>query len=311
MSGFAWLVIIVIIIVICVLLIRHYFGTRGGDTNTTTLDKPPTSRAVGRKPTSTKSRPRVLNKASREIRLTLSQGHQLRRTITIQYETAEPKPGQPAINIRNVDVYALGEEYFDAFCHLRSDMRVFKISRVKWAQLTTGTYQIPVRYTPSTWVEYGWGEVQDKRLEGVEAVLQTTSDTAPSDKWIWPRTNNHWTDQAPTPTPPSKPQPSSRKASPSKSDDGRAKSYVRHDWKKRFEDSIISPFPEELSPARPYLREAYRLQEEGAAQAEIDQVLQKAREADPQATSFYVSRQSIITKRKAKRAKRKPQPPTE
>lgn len=169
---------------------------------------------------SEKSRQGVLDKAYThpEIRRILSQDYRVGRTITMEYETAFPLPGWPAINIRNVDIYGLGKEYFDAFCHLRSDMRVFKISRIRWAQLATGTYGIPIDYAPSTWVEYGWGDMQDKRLEDVEAIPRETSDTivsrTPPDKWIWPRTPDRWTSQAPSTAPSKKAQLSRKKVPP-------------------------------------------------------------------------------------------------
>lgn len=315
MSGAGLLAIVVIIV--CVLLIVYYSSARRRDTRSTKLDKPPALPPARKKAIAAKSRPRVPDTAypSGGIRRTLSRGYRESRAITIEYETTNPMPGQPAINIRDVEIYGLGKEYFDAFCHLRNDMRIFKISRVRWAQLATSTYEVPIEYTPTTWVEFGWGVVQDKRLEDVEAVPQETGDAAvsraPSEKWVWPRIPDHQQEQAPSATSLDKPRASRRKVLPSERGEGRAKSYVRHDWQKRFEDSIISPFPEELSPALPYLREAHQLDKEEADQAKIDQLLQKAQEADPQATSYYILRQSIIKKRKGRRVQHRPSQPLE
>ncbi|GAH34598.1 unnamed protein product, partial [marine sediment metagenome] len=74
------------------------------------------------------------------------------------------------------------------------------------------------------------------------------------------------------------------------------RTYVRYDWRRQFEESILTPFPEEWSPALPYLHEAYRLEEEGADQEKIQEVLEKARKADKDATAFYLGRLSIIRK---------------
>ena len=76
------------------------------------------------------------------------------------------------------------------------------------------------------------------------------------------------------------------------------KSYVRYDWQKIFEDSILSPFPEDfLSPAFPYLREANRLERAGADRILVEQALTKAHELDAKAVELYLARWSIMKKR--------------
>jgi len=78
----------------------------------------------------------------------------------------------------------------------------------------------------------------------------------------------------------------------------RHKSYVRYDWQKISEDSIVSPFPEDfLSPASPYLQEANRLERAGAAPILVEQALTKAHELDAKAAELYLARWSIIKKR--------------
>jgi len=67
-----------------------------------------------------------------------------------------------------------------------------------------------------------------------------------------------------------------------------------HDYNKRFEKSIISPYPEEWTPAHPILREANRLEKEGADQMLVDEMIEKARQEDSIATSYYLSRWAII-----------------
>ena len=73
-----------------------------------------------------------------------------------------------------------------------------------------------------------------------------------------------------------------------------AKTYVRHDWQKLFEESIKTPFPDEWSPALPYLYEAYKLEKEGTDQQKVKELLEKARQIDSDATNFYIGRRSII-----------------
>lgn len=75
------------------------------------------------------------------------------------------------------------------------------------------------------------------------------------------------------------------------------KSYVRYDWQEIYEGSIVSLFPEEMSPALPYLYEANKLDRAGADQALVEQVLAKARELDAKATELYLARWSIVKKR--------------
>jgi hypothetical protein len=75
-----------------------------------------------------------------------------------------------------------------------------------------------------------------------------------------------------------------------------ARTYARYDWQKHFEESILTPFPEEWSPALPHLHEAYKLEEEGADREKIQKVLEKAHRLDKDATAFYLGRMSIIKK---------------
>ena len=80
------------------------------------------------------------------------------------------------------------------------------------------------------------------------------------------------------------------------------RTYVRHDRQKLFEESIKTPFPDEWSPALPYLYEANKLEKEGADQQRVQEMLEKARQADSNATSFYIGRWSIIKKTQPSRS---------
>ena len=81
---------------------------------------------------------------------------------------------------------------------------------------------------------------------------------------------------------------------------------IPYDYQKRFEKSILSPFPEELSPALPYLHEANRLEIEGADQHRVEEMIEKARQVDSSATLYYLARWSIIKKNKPKNVKISP-----
>jgi len=76
------------------------------------------------------------------------------------------------------------------------------------------------------------------------------------------------------------------------------KTYSRYDKQKIFKESIRSPFPEEFTPALHHLHEANRLEKEGAGQKAIDQELERARQLDPNATAYYISRQTIMNENK-------------
>jgi len=99
---------------------------------------------------------------TKQMRRLLGKAHSSRCRLTMRYETGNPLPGDPKVKTRDVDIYGLGEEYFDAYCHYRREVRTFKISRVLMARLTEQTFQIPISYAPSTWVTEGWGIVEDE-----------------------------------------------------------------------------------------------------------------------------------------------------
>jgi len=235
-----------------------------------------------RKPT-VATYPIRITSRNKEIHQLLKLAYANKQRITIRYETGNPLPGEPAIKIRDIDIYGIGDEYLEAYCHYRSEVRTFKISRVLWVHLSEETYQIPCAYIPSTWVTEGWGDLGDSRLESIKVVpteeprSYIPEDTEDKDK----RTKR---------------EQISREAVLYGGGREGTKSYARYDWQKRFEESIRTPFPDEWSPALPYLYEANRLEREGANQQKIQEVLEQARKADSNATSFYVARWSTIKK---------------
>jgi len=102
---------------------------------------------------------------TKRMRHLLSEAHFGRHRLRMRYETGNPEPGDLKIKTRDVEVYGLGEEYFDAYCYYRGEVRTFKISRVLTARLTEKTFQIPPSYAPSTWVTNGWGVVEEDESE--------------------------------------------------------------------------------------------------------------------------------------------------
>lgn len=138
--------------------------------------------------------------------------------------------------------------------------------------------------------------------EDKESDTQTTED-----KCLKPPTIEYEGDEAPDIYERPKARKSSRRTAPRYySDEDGTKPPGRYDYNKRFEESIITPFIDELSPASPYLYEVYRLENEGADQNEIDRLLRKADEVDPQTTRTFRLRLSIIKKREVKERQRYP-----
>jgi hypothetical protein len=217
-----------------------------------------------------------------EIRRLLNLAYTTNQRLTMKYETSNPLPGDPPVKIRDIDIYGLGDEYLEAYCHYRREIRIFRISRVLWARLSSERYEIPRAYTPSTWVTEGQGEIEDGSLEPID---ETSSE----------RTNLPMSKDTQNKYEGDERQRISKEAIPYGQGREGTRTYVRYDWQRHFEESILTPFPEEWSPALPYLHEAYRL-EEGADQEKIQEVLEKARQADKDATTFYLGRLSIIKK---------------
>jgi hypothetical protein len=217
---------------------------------------------------------------NKEIHRLLELAYATKQRITIQYETGNPLPGEPAIKTRDIDIYGIGDEYLEAYCHYRGQIRIFKISRLLSVRLSGDTYKIPCAYTTSTWVTEGWGDLSDTRLESMEVVhAKDTRSYVPED-----------TEDKDERT---KRERISKKAA----SHGRGeitRTHVRYDWQKRWKESLRTIFPDEWSPALPYLYEANRLEREGANQEKIQEVLDQARKADSNATSFYITRWSII-----------------
>jgi hypothetical protein len=260
-----WIVVLIIFIIILVIWL--------------TRRKEPAQRSSSSQPTTTEVRRRAVPRHGKTREL-LQLGYTRKLRLKIKYETGNPLPGEPAIKVRDIDIYGLGSEYFDAYCHYRSAQRTFKIVRVLWARLSDETYQIPPDYVPSGWVTEGWGEMKDESVEVAPPNVPTS--LTPKDIEIGYK-QEEW-------------QRASREAATYGRGSEVTRTYARHDWQKLFEESIKTPFPDEWSSALPYLHEAYKLEREGADQQKVQEVLEKARQADSNATSFYMGRRSIMEK---------------
>lgn len=76
----------------------------------------------------------------------LRHGH----AVKMQYASAQGRP-----RIREVDVYGVGENYFEGYCHLRKQIRTFKISRIGWTEISEKTFRRPDTYRLNRWVTTG------------------------------------------------------------------------------------------------------------------------------------------------------------
>jgi hypothetical protein len=234
----------------------------------------------------TKVPPRVKGRESAIVK-SLRLGYAKKLCIKMKYETGNPLPGEPAIKVRDIDIYGLGEEYFDAYCHYRGEQRTFKISRVISAELSDITYQIPSDYVASGWVTEGWGEIKDATLEDSAQLTTPNVPSSLKSQYIESRYAQK------------KRKRTSREGDKSGYSSDVPRIYTTHDWQKHFEESIRTPFPDEWSPALPYLHKAFNLEQEGADQIKIQEMIEKAYELDRDATTFYIGRLAIMKKTQA------------
>ena len=73
-----------------------------------------------------------------------------KRHLRVEMEYVSVKSGGASERLRRaVDIYAYDGSTFEGFCHLRNDLRHFRVERVLDARPTFMTYQIPADYRPS------------------------------------------------------------------------------------------------------------------------------------------------------------------
>lgn len=87
-----------------------------------------------------------------EVKTLLAESFSARRAVIIDYETGSPQPFEAARKIRAVEIYALGPNYFEAYCYYRGTVRTFRLDRVRGAMPTERSYSIPASFAPGEWV---------------------------------------------------------------------------------------------------------------------------------------------------------------
>jgi predicted DNA-binding transcriptional regulator YafY len=69
-----------------------------------------------------------------------------RERIEIEYISSTARHGESFRKRRKVDIYGFGDFYFEAYCHLRNELRTFRIDRVLNVKMTNQSYTIPNDY---------------------------------------------------------------------------------------------------------------------------------------------------------------------
>lgn len=72
-----------------------------------------------------------------------------RLQVEIEYLSQSVAAGDSPHRVRAVDVYHIREPYFEGFCHVRQDVRQFRIDRVLNIKPTWQRYTIPQDFVPS------------------------------------------------------------------------------------------------------------------------------------------------------------------
>lgn len=73
----------------------------------------------------------------------LEDGLEKRKRVSIEYVSSEDSDGLGFRKARLIDVYKIKSNEIEAFCHLRSSLRNFRISRILKAELTGDSYTLP------------------------------------------------------------------------------------------------------------------------------------------------------------------------
>ncbi len=77
---------------------------------------------------------------AQNVRQVLNEALSARKSVEIDYITRAAESSNTLRNTRLVDIYDIGPDSFEGFCHLRGGLRVFKIDRVLKAKLTLNNY---------------------------------------------------------------------------------------------------------------------------------------------------------------------------
>ena len=79
----------------------------------------------------------------------LTEAFEKRLQVEIEYLSQSVASGDSARRTRCVDVYAIRDPYFEAFCHFRKDIRQFRIDRILDIKPTWQRYAVPPDFVPT------------------------------------------------------------------------------------------------------------------------------------------------------------------
>lgn len=77
------------------------------------------------------------------LRSVIEEALESRRRLAIEYISSEDNDGMGFRKARLIDIYAIRNNEIEAYCHLRRDLRRFRIQRIVKAELTDDSYIIP------------------------------------------------------------------------------------------------------------------------------------------------------------------------
>jgi predicted DNA-binding transcriptional regulator YafY len=109
------------------------------------------------------------------IVVTLGEAARLRRRAWLRYRSWDGAETERAVDPYGL-VYRAGRWYMAGYCHLRQDIRTFRLDRVLQAATRDETFERPPDFDSLAVVERGIASVPDAWL--VEVTLQTTLDDA-------------------------------------------------------------------------------------------------------------------------------------
>ncbi len=79
----------------------------------------------------------------------LHEAYAKRLRVQIEYLSQGARPGDSPRNVRAIDVYQIDEPYIEGYCHLRKDVRKFRVDRILDIKPTWERYTIPADYVPA------------------------------------------------------------------------------------------------------------------------------------------------------------------
>lgn len=83
------------------------------------------------------------------ITKTVGEAYKKQLQVEIEYMSPQKEMGEPAQSVRKVDIYYVKDPYFEGYCHLRNDIRQFKIERVIDIKPTWQRYSVPAGFVPT------------------------------------------------------------------------------------------------------------------------------------------------------------------